>query len=124
MIEIMFSIMTAPIMIVVIMCIALLIALLLVYRKTEASESPLVAYSGKVAAISAASPGGFGGLRGLVPLRMMLGNIGVTLVPQQLAISFADKAFDANGKLTDEKHAGVLKNVVENLINTTEKLRR
>lgn len=38
MIEIMFSIMTAPIMIVVIVCIALLIALLLVYRKTEASE--------------------------------------------------------------------------------------
>lgn len=38
MIEIMFSIMTAPITIVVIVCILLLIALLLIYRKTEVSE--------------------------------------------------------------------------------------
>jgi len=92
-------------------------------RKEKDDEPALIAFSGKVAAISAASAGGFGGLRGLVPLRMMLGNIGVHLVPKQLAVSFADKAFDENGVLTDMQHKGNLKNVVEQLADTTKKLK-
>lgn len=86
------------------------------------SEKPLWAFSGKVAAISAASPGGFGGLRGLVPLRMMLGNIGVTVIPEQLAISFASGAFDENGKLNNEQYLKVLNNILENFIKTTAAL--
>src|SRR5437660_769473 len=38
-------------------------------------EKPLAAYTGKVALLIAASPGGFGGLRGLVTVRSILGNI-------------------------------------------------
>jgi hypothetical protein len=38
-------------------------------------EPPLVAFRGKVARLMSASPGGLGGLRGLVHLRSILGNI-------------------------------------------------
>jgi len=55
-------------------------------RPHEENEAPLIAFNGKVAALGAVSPGGLGGLRGLVPLRMMLGNIGVTVVPSQVAV--------------------------------------
>ena len=40
-------------------------------------ERHLAAYVGKVVAIGSVAPGALGGLRGLVPLRMMLGNIAV-----------------------------------------------
>ena len=92
-------------------------------RKHEADEPMLSAYQGKVMAIAAASPGGFGGLRGLVPLRMMLGNIGVLVLPEQLAISFADTVFDAEGNLSDDKHRKVLERMVSRLVEVTGKQR-
>ena len=39
-----------------------------------------------------------GGLRGLVQLRQILGNIQVLVLPEQLAISKANEAFTAEGK--------------------------
>ena len=78
-------------------------------RKSSADEEALIAFKGKVAAISAVSPGGFGGLRGLVPLRMMLGNIMVTVVPNQFALSHGGDAFDDEGLLKDEKNVAQLK---------------
>jgi NAD(P)H-dependent FMN reductase len=77
-------------------------------RATDEHELPLVAYRGKYAAIMATSPGGLGGLRGLVFLRMLLGNIGVTVLPGQQAVPSALQAFDQDGSLKDDKmHAKV-----------------
>lgn len=77
--------------------------------RPDEGEPTLAAYQGKVAGIAAASPGGLGGLRGLVHLRSILGNIGVTVVPKQMAIAQAFQAFDEQGKLSDEKqHQAVL----------------
>lgn len=91
-------------------------------RKENEHEPPLAAYHGKVAALAAASPGGFGGLRGLVPLRMMLGNIGVHVVPGQLAIASANRVFGENGKLPDGREKSSLTTVVEELVRATRAL--
>jgi chromate reductase len=66
-------------------------------------EGPLAAYKGKVATIMSASPGKLGGLRGLVTLRSILGNIGVTVLPEQIAIAEAHNNFTPDGKHQDAK---------------------
>ena len=74
-----------------------------VSRAETEDEPPLAAFTGKTAALCAASPGALGGLRGLVHVRAILGNIGVTVLPDQVAISKAHEAFAADGTLSDEK---------------------
>lgn len=69
--------------------------------RREGDESPLLAYRGKFAAIMSASPGALGGLRGLVFLRLLLSNIGVTVQPGQQAIPNAATAFNDDGSLRD-----------------------
>lgn len=72
------------------------------------NEPSLVGFQGKVAALLSASPGALGGLRGLVHLRAILGNIGVLVLPDQIAIAKAHEAFQADGSLKDAKQqAGV-----------------
>jgi chromate reductase len=71
--------------------------------RAESEEPPLSAYQGKVAVIMSASPGGLGGSRGLVFLRMLLANMGVIVLPEQIAISGAFKAFNEDGSLSDDR---------------------
>jgi NAD(P)H-dependent FMN reductase len=87
------------------------------------NESPLSAFTGKVAAISAASPGGLGGLRGLVPLRMLLSNINVHVIPEQVAIGGAFQKFDANDHLTDEAALKMLANQITSFVRTAQLLK-
>jgi len=67
------------------------------------SRPTLVAYTGKVATLMSASPGALGGLRGLVHVRSILGNINVIVLPEQVAISKAHEAFNEDGSLKDAK---------------------
>lgn len=90
-------------------------------RSETTDEPPLAAFDGKVAALGAASPGGFGGLRGLVPLRMMLGNIGVLVVPGQVVIPAAHSAFDEEGKLKDNRQHAMLSVAIEQLVRTAKR---
>ena len=85
--------------------------------RVEEGESPLQAYQGKVAALVSASPGGLGGLRGLVHVRSILGNIGVLVVPEQVAVGNATSAFNETGdKLTGETARSMLDKTVRRLI--------
>ena len=88
-------------------------------RPHTENEPSLWAYNGKVAALGSVAPGALGGLRGLVPLRMMLGNIGVTVVPNQVVISNGLSAFDDTGALKNEKQFHKLKATLDQLILTT-----
>ena len=67
------------------------------------AEKPLECFTGKVAGLVSASPGGLGGLRGLVAVRALLGNIGVIVLPGQVAVSKAHEAFGEDGDLVDGK---------------------
>ena len=72
-----------------------------VSRVDSEDELALSALSGKSAVLCAASPGGLGGLRGLVHLRAILGNLGITVLPDQFALGTAHNAFAPDGTLTD-----------------------
>ena len=85
-------------------------------RQESDDEPSLVAFRGKTALLLSASPGGLGGLRGLVHLRAILGNIGVIVLPDQLAISAAHEAFDESGALKDTKKAAQLDGLVRGLV--------
>lgn len=73
-----------------------------VSRKT-ATTPGTGAFQGKVAGLVASSTGALGGLRGLVHLRSILGNLGVLVLPEQVAVMKAGDAFSAEGMLKDEK---------------------
>jgi chromate reductase len=79
-------------------------------RQSEGEES-LACFKGKVAGILSASPGGLGGLRGLVHVRAILENIGVLVIPDQIAISKAHEAFNADGTLKDKKQEEQVKKI-------------
>ena len=72
-----------------------------------------------MATLGSVGSGALGGLRGLVPLRMMLRNIGVAVVPKQDAISNGVSAFDDSGGLNDERQSQMLGATVDQLIKTT-----
>ncbi|WP_035605643.1 NAD(P)H-dependent oxidoreductase [Haloferula sp. BvORR071] len=91
--------------------------------RTETDDEPdLAAYKGKVAGLLSASPGGFGGMRGLVHLRSILGNIGVLVTPAQFALSSAYDKFDDAGQLKNPKDLESVRRVVTTLLATTAKL--
>jgi NAD(P)H-dependent FMN reductase len=85
-------------------------------------EPPLAAFTGKVAALLSASPGALGGLRGLVHVRAILGNIGVVVLPTQVAVSRAFDAFDDDDLLKDERLRERVARLAAELVDTTRKL--
>jgi NAD(P)H-dependent FMN reductase len=73
-------------------------------------EAPLACFTGKTAVLISASPGALGGLRALVHVRAILGNIGTLVLPGTISIPRAMEAFDEAGRLKDPaKHAAVEK---------------
>lgn len=80
------------------------------------------AFQGKVAGIMATSPGGLGGLRGLNHTRDILFNLGVTIVPNQIAIPAAYQAFDETGSLVDDKQQASVKALGAKVVDIASRL--
>lgn len=90
--------------------------------RPEPGHPPLNCFAGKVALLLSASPGALGGLRGLVHVRAILGNIQVMVLPEQLAISKAHEAFDSAGKLKDLGQQKTLETITNRLVGVLAKL--
>ncbi|WP_421865005.1 NADPH-dependent FMN reductase [Motiliproteus sp.] len=80
------------------------------------------AFAGKVAGIMATSPGGLGGIRGLVHARDVLFNLGVTVSPNQVAVPSAYQAFDEQGQLSDAETAERVKGLGAQIAQMAQKL--
>ncbi|MBC7968141.1 MAG: NAD(P)H-dependent oxidoreductase [Fuerstia sp.] len=85
-------------------------------------EARLAAFQGKVASLVSASPGALGGLRGLVHLRAVLGNIGVIVLPDQISVSKAHEAFDGDGSLKDSRQQASVQSLGRTLAETVRRL--
>lgn len=85
-------------------------------------EPSLACFNGKVAALLASSPGGLGGIRGLVHVRAILEGIGVIVIPQQKAIPNAHQAFDEEGQLQNERDLTAISGIAKSLVDVTSKL--
>ncbi|MGQ0637093.1 MAG: NADPH-dependent FMN reductase [Planctomycetaceae bacterium] len=92
-------------------------------RPESPNEANLACFVGKVAALVSTSPGALGGLRGLVHLRSILGNIRVLVLPDQLAVPRAPEAFDADGTLKDSGQQATLERIVRTLVTTVARLK-
>ena len=91
--------------------------------RPEEGEPPLVCFTDKVAALMSASPGGLGGLRGLSHVRSILTNIGVLVLPNQVAVSKAEEAFGPDGSLKNAKQQERVQNLGRDLAAMLKKLR-
>jgi chromate reductase len=89
--------------------------------RPEPGEPPLAVFRGKLAAIMSASPGPGGGGRGLRHLRELLEMIGVTVIPEQLAIARGSQAFDSQGRLGRTEDTEAMRKLVAGLTQSLEK---
>ena len=91
--------------------------------RPDGDDAMVAAYKGKTAGLISASPGPLGGLRGLAHLRSILGNIGVTVVPQQSAMSGAAKNFNDDGSIADARQASAVKAMADAVVRTASALK-
>ncbi|CAJ1954735.1 unnamed protein product [Cylindrotheca closterium] len=72
-------------------------------------------FKGKSAVVLSASPGAMGGMRSLNPNRELLTNLGVSVLPDSVAVGGAFGAFDDEGALVDVGQKAMLEAAVEKL---------
>jgi len=83
--------------------------------RTE-GEAPLEVYKTRVFALGGASPGGTGGLRGLIALRLSLElGLGALVLPDQFLVPRAHEAYDEHGHLKDKEAQARFKTVIQKL---------
>jgi chromate reductase, NAD(P)H dehydrogenase (quinone) len=90
-------------------------------RKSERYER-CEPFRGKHAAMITASPGSFGGIRCLSHLRGVLSIIGVTVLPSEIAVTFASQKFDADGRMKDEATRALLEALGASLVDTLRRM--
>ena len=76
----------------------------------------------KAFAIAAASEGRLGGTRALAALRLILSACHATVVPNKLALSFADQAYDDMDRLKKEADIEALRALVTQLIEVSQRM--
>jgi NAD(P)H-dependent FMN reductase len=83
----------------------------------------LAPYRNKFAVLMSASPGGYGGLRGLAHLRAILQNTGMIVLPDQVTVGKAEEIFAADGNMRDESRQTAVERLGQVLASTIGALR-
>src|SRR5215470_3356561 len=91
-------------------------------RVQDPHESRGQVFREKPFAIAAASEGRLGGTRALAALRLILSACHAIVVPNQLALSFADQAYDDMDRLKKEADIEALKGLVRQLIEVSQRM--
>src|SRR5438477_4076711 len=93
-----------------------------VTRVQDAHETRGQVFREKPFAIAAASEGRLGGTRALWALRLILSACHATVIPNQLALSFADDAYDDMDRLKHASDIEALRALVRQLIDFAQHL--
>ncbi len=93
-----------------------------VSRVQDAGESRGKVFRERAFAIAAASGGRLGGTRALAALRLILSACHATVIPNQLALSFADQAYDEMDRLKLPADIEALKALVRQLIDVSQRM--
>ncbi|MFL6463295.1 MAG: NADPH-dependent FMN reductase [Bryobacteraceae bacterium] len=85
-------------------------------------EDGLAPFRNKLAVLMSASPGGYGGLRGFAQVKTILGNMGVIVLPDQLAVGKANEVFAPNGHMINQKQRESVETLGSTLASTLARL--
>jgi len=82
----------------------------------------LAPYRGKTVALLSASVSPFGGARGLTALRSIMAKMGAVVLGEDVAVPFAQNAFDGSGALTHAGTTQLLQGLAANFVRLTHKI--
>ncbi|MBR1248978.1 NAD(P)H-dependent oxidoreductase [Bradyrhizobium sp. AUGA SZCCT0169] len=91
-------------------------------RVQEPHETRGQVFRGAVFAIASASGGRLGGTRALAALRLILSACHASVVPNQLALSFAEQAYDEMDRLKHPADFEALQALVRQLIDHSQRM--
>lgn len=92
-------------------------------RVRDANETSGQVFRERPFAIAAASEGKLGGTRCLAMLRLILSGCRATVIPNQLALSFADRAYDETDRLKLPADIGALQAMVRQLVDVAQQMK-
>ena len=84
--------------------------------------SELQPFKGKISAIASSSPGLMGGISAIGHLREVLVRLGMLVISEQVSVGNAGSAFDAKGRLSNERPALFLSNACKSLVEKASQL--
>ena len=93
-----------------------------VSRVQDSGETRGQVFGERAFAIAAASHGRLGGTRALAALRLILSACQATVIPNQLALSFAAEAYDDMDRLKQPPDAEAMKGLVRQLIEFSQRM--
>jgi NAD(P)H-dependent FMN reductase len=88
----------------------------------DAHESRGQVFRERIFAIASASGGRLGGARALAALRLILSACHATVIPNQLALSFADDAYDEMERLKHPADIEALRALARQLIDLSQRM--
>ncbi|PYF02158.1 NAD(P)H-dependent FMN reductase [Rhodopseudomonas faecalis] len=94
-----------------------------VSRIQDPGESAGEVFRHRAFALAAASAGKLGGARCLAALRLILSGCRAPVIPNQLTLSFADQAYDDQGRLKNNADVEALQAMVQQLIAFAQQMK-